>query len=521
MAELFNEKWQVAPLHLSPIVTITGRSQMRASFAQQRVWSKELTSSGPSNICLSLVIKKGMMSIKRIRSAIRATIERHEILRTAVYYNEESDQLEQKVQNVYDDNNYLFQWTHTVQPLEKSDALIAVDSTTDFANIDCGLVFRCHLINTNKAELEHLYTGDLLIFTFHRIAFDMKSIDPFFQTFVQAYDGAKFSSIIPQYIDFTAYEYDQSIDLDPHSKMNRARRFWSMIMDGYDINNNDVLHQVFDIKRKPRSGFIHSIVFVLNSNIVNAQMQFASSNNLTIFQVNLACYFLFLSKLSNCKTNDLCVTCSLDSRILEEMRVMVGMFANLLPFRIMIEPTASFLDFVKKVQILCIEVFEHAHLPYQQIVGVDSNAFLPKIPFHFDYQSRATSESIMEIKTKDATLNIHTDRDWSHDNADYDNKLCLIRKHDYQVNAIRCTLLCSADCYDEAAMVTLSQCFQDLLLQLFPSVTTAEFDEALKPISKLSLFRTTNTFEMQQTNINDQTTVANTGMCFSLFRDGC
>ncbi|CAF4214213.1 unnamed protein product, partial [Rotaria sordida] len=88
---------------LSPLfkITSTGRLQSIASFAQHRIWLDEQVYLN-SKICpavynnlLAAIIKRGSMSIPRIKSAISKILEQHQVLRTAVRMNEETGQLEQ------------------------------------------------------------------------------------------------------------------------------------------------------------------------------------------------------------------------------------------------------------------------------------------------------------------------------------------------------------------------------------------------------------------------------------------
>ena len=519
MTTLFVKNRQVAPLNISPVLNSSGISELRASFAQQRVWFDRSRSFGPMNILLPLVIKQGSMSIERIRSAIRATIERHEILRTALYFNETKNELEQKVQPIIADSNYSFQLTYGVNSSKTINSLLTDDFNRNFSKIDCGLVVRCHLITTNEVNNDDLHAGDVVVFIFDSIAFDDNSIDPFLQTFIQAYEKIEFDIVIPQYIDFSIYEHAQLLDLDQNSKMNRARYFWSTTMDEYyPGNSKDTLLENSNIKTKIHSASDYSISFTLDSNIVNGQMKFISLNHLSMFQVNLACYFLLLYKLSNCETNDLCVTYLSNNRLSNEMKTMIGIFEKLLPFRIKINHSESFIDFVRRVKQLYIDVFKHAYLPYQQIMSVNNISSIPKIPFHFNFEPEEKStmnRSMYEWKTKDATLILYTDRNWSTNYKDYLHHSCLSMKYDHQTCTIHGILEGSNDFFDEETMSMLCKSFQKLHFQLFSSVQNRKSDQVYQPIGELSLFLSQKDAEIQQTSVDLQLSVSNTGIYLS------
>ena len=143
---------QRAEQSLSPTLIPTGRLKAAASSAQQRIWLDEQIFFNPSrspalyNIILPLVIKQGFISIADIRSAIVHTLERHTILRTAVYFNQESGELEQAVQPIIADQNYSFEVTRGAKSMGEIEALLISEFTTHFAQVEHGLVVRCHLI---------------------------------------------------------------------------------------------------------------------------------------------------------------------------------------------------------------------------------------------------------------------------------------------------------------------------------------------------------------------------------------
>jgi hypothetical protein len=216
----------------------SGESKSIASSAQQRVWLDQkihfdpLVSPAIYNILVPLTIKRGSMSLARIQSAITATLERHTILRTAVYFNEQNSQIEQAVQPISEDSNYSFQVTYGAKTPEEIDTLFLTEFATHFAQIDRGLVVRCHLFRMGADDAQKLHADDIILFVFHHIAFDLSCVAPFAYAFIEAYDQAEPLGSTLQYIDYALYEHSLLIDSAQGSKMNQARRFWSTLMNG-------------------------------------------------------------------------------------------------------------------------------------------------------------------------------------------------------------------------------------------------------------------------------------------------
>ena len=464
-------KYNAAPS--SPPTTPTERLQGIASSSQQRIWSDLLTSSTVHNIILPFSLKHGSMSIDQIQAAIVLILERHQIFRTAVYYNEQTKQLEQKVQPLVDKDAYSFQLTCNPSSSSKQDinALLIAESKNNFAQIERGLVFRCHLIKKTSADdVTHLHTGDLIVFTIHPIAFDVNSITPFVNAFTQAYDQSEYHVQSRHYLDFALYEHARLNDPHLDSKMNQSRRFWSTLMQGYHPHAIDALPLLSTSNITPSSGRVHSAVVVLDSNLVDIQMQSALSNNVSMFELGLACYFLFLYELTNGQITDWSVTIPTNNRSSADMNSVIGMFTNIVPFRITLEPNESFVDLLQRIHQLCLDVHEHARLPYQEIISANTiennNSFVSTIPFHYECSSYGTT---MEIKTKDATLNLSTMPDCLQNGATMPHDILLTFQHDPVARSAHYVFSCPADKYEESTLFTISERFQHLLTELFSS----------------------------------------------------
>jgi hypothetical protein len=505
-------------------IVSSSSSKSIASSAQQRIWLDQqihfdpLVSPALYNILVPLTIKRGSMPIACIRSAIAATLERHTILRTAVYFNENIGQLEQAVQPIMTDFSYSFQVTYGEKSPEEIDTLLRAEFNTQFAQVERGLIARCHLIKMGVDTDDNLHADDIIIFVFHHIAFDISSVGPFVDAFMRAYDGAESVGSSLQYIDYALYEQTLLVDPAQDSKMNQARRFWSTLMEGYDWNKNYSLLIGSTRNTKMRSGRGQTISFALNSDLVDAQMQYAMSNNVSMFQLGFSCFLVFLYRLCNSDADDFCVGGLTANRLLPETKTMIGMFVNLLPYRIKIYSSESFIDLILRVRQLCIDVFEYAQLPYQEIIGNMGNSSSSRIPFHFHYESAISSltyESTMDGITKHAIMRAYPGRNWSHSNGTALNDLTLIMTHNHHERTTHFIFEYSTDLFNEAMMSSIARRFQHLLSQIFySSAETLQLDQSLEPISKLSLLLLEDVEEIQHTVFYRLSSVDYTGMTF-------
>ncbi|CAF3902306.1 unnamed protein product, partial [Adineta steineri] len=475
-------------------LTISGRTEAIASFGQQRIWfHDQLYFHGSDlsvyNIVVPLIIKQGSLSIERVRSALRSVIEWYTVLRTAVRFNPGTNQIEQYIQPIADDI-YLFQHSRGISTAEQLDALLTDESIRKHFDVEIGRVVRCHIVERGDENHGHLlHENDLIVFTIHHIAFDLTSSKSFIKAFERAcwIDAHQQSTLlVSQYIDFTQYEQAMLADTNLNSKMNKARLFWSDLMHGYNWNRirnlapNEIRHN------QTRSGRGYSTVFIFDQRVVDAMMMFASSNNITMFSLAFASFYAFLFKFLN-NDEDLCVASVVADRFNQETKEMIGMFVNILPYRIQVEPNKSFNHFVRKVQQLSTNILEHASLPYQEIITLhdkQKHQRLPSTFFQYDsLMSSMTQKTTMEITVeKDSVIGVYYDRDRSRGNGLATFDMSVTIAHEHHARTTECVIDCAVEIFQNQAIVNeLATRFQHMLAQLFCS---SMIDE---PIYNLSI----------------------------------
>jgi non-ribosomal peptide synthetase component F len=267
-----------------------------------------------------------------------------------------------------------------------------------------------------------------------------------------------------------------------------------------------------------RSGRGRAISLALDSDLVRAQIQYAISNNVSMFQLGLSCFFAYLYKLSNSDTDDFCVVSPTANRLLPETKTIIGMFVNLLPYRVKIDPTESFFSLVLRIRQLCIDALEQAHLPYQEIINSMSNYSSPQIPFHFQYESTTSSftyGSALDVKMKDVIVGTYLGRDWSHSNGTALNDLSLTMTHNYHDQTTHVIFEYSTDVYEDTMISLIARRFQYFLSQFFSTnVEKNQFNQSLERISKLSILLPEDVEEVQRTIFHRLPSIVDTGIIF-------
>lgn len=111
--------------------------------------------------------------------------------------------------------------------------------------------------------------------------------------------------------------------------MKMASAFWHETMFEYDWN----LHIAMPTDRQRnsnerRSGRAYTSSFKFDDNIASALIDYASAMNVSLLSLLLTCYYIFLFKLVQTKT-DLCVAMNVNSRYKPELNNIIGPFTNM------------------------------------------------------------------------------------------------------------------------------------------------------------------------------------------------
>lgn len=358
---------------------------------------------------------------------------------------------------------------------EDFSAIVACEETNrSFFNLEQGRVVRLHIvrhsINTNA---DRLVPNDVVIINFHHSAFDGSSIKPFFTDFIDAYcnqELAPFDKNTLNYLDYASHEH--SLDL------TETKLFWEQTLHDY----NDKEHRLFPYDyperlNSPRSGCGATISFELDVELVQRIASFASRSKASLYQVFLTSYFIYLFKLSQ-HERDLCVFGVVANRPRRELYSMVGMFVNMIPYRLQLNPRCSFAELLVSVQDLLVGALTHSQFPYQKIVS------LMPIPVHTEFlyetnEEYGASESISLVDN--IRLNLIDSANGTNTQVAIFDLIVTVR-HDPDKKNMRVLFNYSKDLFDECTIKTMTERFHVLLRQLFEQNI-----EQQQPICSLSL----------------------------------
>ncbi|CAF1664970.1 unnamed protein product, partial [Adineta ricciae] len=459
-------------------------TQGLASFAQERIHldqqmrfldiKHDQNSVAPYNELTVLKLTTGTVSLLRLQRAVRCVMAKHQILRTSLDFAPDGDMLVQRVtkrhqtfdfapQQTFEDNKHL------------KVLLSQIIRNVNLFNLSNGLVFHCqplrHCLSENNSNSDLLLQNDIILIAIHHIAIDRTSLQIFLKDLSDAYNRDTPLTIDAdalQYIDYAAHE--RQLD------MSTSGDFWRAQLDGYDLERGLVLpvdrHR---LSNNERSGRAWVGQFSFDDDLSRSFLSFASSHNVTLFQLGLATFYAYLFKLTGGQ-QDLCVGSINANRYRVELRDLIGMFVATLPYRVQLDPNGSFEQLVEQVRDRCLSILEHSHYPLQHIIGSHhAPAFLETM---FDF---ITIESNDEQMSLDGAVLESVPLEQSDSIAKFDMMVTLVHS---QSTGISCSIVCSQDLFDDTTVQLMTERFSCLLHHLFNS---ALFTTEKQPLHQLSL----------------------------------
>ncbi|CAF4091189.1 unnamed protein product, partial [Adineta steineri] len=361
-----------------------------ASFAQERIFLDEQVRFSDKvaiyNELTVLRVIQGSLSTNRLLQSLRYILNKHKILGTSLIFDNDDGFLKQYIT----DNHKSFSLVDEQKfenEYELFDLIYGLTNNPDLFSLLNGRVFHCEILRQQKLinedhDTELINSFDILVIGFHHAAFDRFSREVFFKDLILTYNSDVTLSEekdLFQYIDYSVHE--RLMD------MTSSREFWHIELKEYNLNRQLSLpvdrHR---LSTEQRSGLASVVEMSFDNNISASFLNYASSHQLTPFQLGLATFYTFLFKLTH-HQNDLCISGLSANRYRNELQNLIGMFVSTLPYRLQLDSDWSFDELVEYVQKKCLSILEHSHYPLQNMLTDfqlnQSNASFLETAFEF------------------------------------------------------------------------------------------------------------------------------------------
>lgn len=382
--------------------------------------------------------KKSELVLSHLQSTVQLLVEKHTSLRTSLHMMD--DDQKKLWQRILPSNSIIVPVIESMINNDQNLYDIIADEETNRSHFDLarGRVFRCHIIRYHERNDE-----TSILFNFHHSIFDGTSEALFLNDLCQAYATGKLNSSTHEqytYLDYARWE--RQLD------MSSALAFWKE-----NLKDQQLVELPYDriCPTAVRTGRGSSVL--VNMFPEDSLVAYARQRQVTLFQLCLTMYFAFLYKLTG--NRDLIVGSLVTNRTRPELVSIIGMFANLIPYRLKIEPQETFPQLIERVQNLCNDVFPHTHVPFQML----SKLLYPMdgITTAIDFETIGTHQHLdsnLQLAPIVVPVNM----------TPFD--LSLRFKHDLSTKMIACTFEYSLDVFDRSTIETLAHRFKLLSTQL-------------------------------------------------------
>ena len=415
---------------------------------------REFSSSDPMEFFLSTRI-----------SPIEQIITNHSVFRTRLVFDVERGILFQSIGETSPDFPFRLSVVHDEE--ERASSL-REEFWTPFDTEHDG-VFRCHFICSHRDDgiSDTLTIGDLLVFYFHHGSFDGRAMDISLDELKLAYAGEQLQTPTLQYIDYSSLERSLPV--------TEARIYWRELLRDHAWDRQLNLGRTKPVSSARRSGRGLQLVVAIPSDIARSMILCAYQLDVTLFQLGLTCFYLFLTQISS-DNRDACIGVIHLNRYPPELVSMIGMFVNILPGRITNAslPNLSFAELIRHVQQTFLASVQHAHLLYDEVINLH-RASTPCLRFPFLQTIFSVDTSTIDYTNTDdirlgdschlSTCKIDLSDFEIGFNFDFDFSLA----HDVQTETIDCLWAYMLDVFEHETIRQHSWHFIHLLTQLFGS----------------------------------------------------
>jgi|GEM_PF-1201831 len=284
----------------------------------------------------SAVMLKGNPDIKRLEESFIKLIHRHESLRTSFILEKGKP-----VQKIIDTGDIKF-------TLEK-----VTDENEFYRPFDLGSP---PLI---RAGIKPSGNDNILFIDVHHIVSDAVSMSIIFKELSLLYNGTELTQAPLQYKDYSVWQ-NNSVAED---SLPKQKDFWYSSLSG----ERPVLNLPYDYKRPSVQSYEGD---AFTSDISKKQLdklkKLAADNETTLFVVLLSAFNTLLSKYGG--QEDITVGTPTAGRKYDELKDIVGMFANTVVLRNKPEPGISFRQFLNNVKNNFFSAFENQDYQFEDLV---------------------------------------------------------------------------------------------------------------------------------------------------------
>ena len=452
---------------LNSIPRVKRESHMPTSFGQERLWfldqlETQNTGAGPLTYLVPLTISfRGTLNVACLHRALRALVQRHEILRTYFVHVEGKP-----YQSIVDELDFQIPFIDLIDisPDKKDLEIQRLVRSNVNQGFDLSVLPLFRFAVVRKSNQDHI-----LLMNKHHIISDGWSIDvilneltQFYRTFLKG-DSKLPPPLLIQYADFSAWQNGSA----QAEVFDRQISYWQSQLEGLA----PLLNLPVDRTRPAIQTFKGSRHSFTISPIVSKKMKDISrQQGATLFMTMATAFSVFLSR--HCGQNDIAFGTPVANRGRTELESLIGLFINTLVIRVDLKGSVNFLDLLERVKRTCIDAYSNQEVPFEKIVQVLNPARSQAYSPLFQVLMLFTDNVSIPHAVEDLEIEL---RESPSDVAKFDLTLA-IGEHDGELKG---SFGYNTDLFDKGTIARMSDRFEVLLQSISEDVNL--------PVDRLSI----------------------------------
>ncbi|MBE7174551.1 MAG: amino acid adenylation domain-containing protein, partial [Williamsia sp.] len=334
--------------------------QTPLSFSQERLWFIHQL-EGSIQYHLPYVLRwQGPLDRPALSQAFQYIINRHEVLRTVILY-----QQEQPWQHIKDEKGWTLQVTDETLYIDDPQALqhyvrMLVETPFDLSN---DYPLRAALIRIGRED-------HMLVVTIHHIAADGWSMSVLVKELLEVYTAlsegraAELPSLKIQYADYAIW---QKRNWENGKALASQLQYWKERLQGVSIMELPTDHRPPAVPSRRGA----AVSFETDGQLLEALKLLSHQQGTTLFMTLLAAFAVLLRRYSG--ETDICVGTPVANRNRQDTEDLIGFFINTLALRIDLSQDPTFIQLLQQVKATTLEAYEHQEVPFEKVVGMVAN----------------------------------------------------------------------------------------------------------------------------------------------------
>jgi len=373
-----------------------GRIPLTSS--QQGMWLIEHFDPGNVSYNIPTAFRiDSSLDIDLLQKSIDLVIARHEILRTS--FHEEQGEL---YQTIAPSAKTLVGATDLTSLPEEEAETEARTRIREHGRQRFDLrqppLLRCHCFRITPAR-------NLLFLNLHHIIADLQSLSILRQELAVCYQAVsadrapELPALSLQFADYAIWAAAQMAS----GRVQSQLQYWKQKLDGLPTYLELPVKGSYP---EQRSAWGATVTFEVSSATSSSLVAVGRQSGATPFMTFLAAYALLIARFSG--QRDFCIGSPVTQRKQIETQRMIGLFVNMVAYRIQFDPQLSFRDILRQVRTTALEAYEQSDVPFQTLVrALRFNRRSPRSPIFqvmFGFEPFTPSDSsVLQIDTDPGT----------------------------------------------------------------------------------------------------------------------